>query len=59
MVSYADYEPGSGYYEVTYIVKETGVKLIRSFESESACYRFVNKLKHSKKCTLVSYPFFS
>ena len=59
MVSYADSESCSGYYEVTYIVKATGVKLVRSFDDEFACHRFVNKLRHSKKCTLVSYPYFS
>lgn len=60
MVSYADdCGPGSGFYEVVYIVKATGVKLVRSFDDEAACYRFVNKLRHSGKCTLISYPFFS
>ena len=46
------------YYNVTFIVKQTGEKLIKSFESEYSAYRFVYKLKHSKKCVLVSYPNF-
>lgn len=47
------------YYNVTYIVNETREKLISSFECEYSAWKFVNKLKHSKKCTLVSYPLFS
>lgn len=57
MVSYADSAPCTGCYEVTYIVKETGAKLIRSFDSERECARFINKLRHSKKCILVSWPY--
>ena len=58
MVSYADEKSVSGDYDVTYIVNETGAKLTRSFRSELAAYKFVNKLRHSKRCTLVAYPFF-
>lgn len=46
------------YHNVTFIVRETGEKLIKSFESEYMAYKFVNKLKHSKRCVLVSYPSF-
>lgn len=46
-------------YNVTYIVKESGVKLIRSFESEFMAYQFTNKLRHSKRCVLVSSPLFN
>lgn len=46
------------YYNVTFIVRETGVTLTKSFESEYAAYKFTNKLKYSKRCILVSYPLF-
>ena len=58
MTFYSESAP-AGYLEVTYIVKETGAKLTRTFTSEWECNKFVNKLRHSKKCKLVSYPFFS
>lgn len=41
---------------VIYIVNATGVKLARDFDSPYLANKFVNKLKHSKHCTLVSYP---
>lgn len=46
------------YYNVTFIVNETGEKLIKSFDSEFLARKFVNKLRYSKRCTLVSYPLF-
>ena len=46
------------FYNVTFFVVETGEKLTKSFESEYMAYKFVNKLKHSKRCILVSYPLF-
>ena len=52
------YESPPYYYNVTFIVKETGAQLIKSFESEYLAYKFVNRLKHSKRCILVSYPLF-
>lgn len=55
---YADQTPPY-YFNVTFIVKATGDKLTKSFESEYAAYQFVNRLKHSKRCVLVSYPLFS
>lgn len=54
---YADQTPPY-YYNVTFIVRETGAKLTKSFDSEYLAYKFVNKLKHSKRCVLVSYPLF-
>lgn len=48
----------SGYYKVTYIVNESGVRITKGFESPYLARKFVLKLKHSKKCTLVSYPIF-
>ena len=47
------------YYNVTYIVRKTGVKLVKSFDSEYLAYKFVNKLRHSKTCILVAYPVFN
>ena len=46
------------YYNVTFIVNATRETLTRSFDSEYLAWKFVNKLKHSKRCTLVSYPLF-
>lgn len=46
-------------YNVTFIVGETGKKLIRSFESELMAYQFTNKLRYSKRCILVSSPLFN
>ncbi len=45
-----------GYYNVTFIVNETRQKLTKSFDSPYLARVFVNKLRHSKRCTLVSYP---
>lgn len=55
---YSNCDVGTGYYKVTFFVNATNQKLTRSFDSEYQAYNFVNKLKHSKKCTLVSYPLF-
>lgn len=41
---------------VTFIVNASGKKLVRDFESPYLAHLFVNKLKHSRKCRLVSYP---
>ena len=46
-------------HNVTYIVKKTGVKLTKSFQSPYLARGFVNKLKRSKDCVLVSYPIFN
>ena len=46
------------YYNVTFIVRATGEALTKSFDSEYMARQFVNKLRHSKKCALVSYPTF-
>lgn len=53
-----DNETPPYYYNVRFIVKETGVGLTKSFDSEYMAYKFVNRLKHSKRCILVSYPIF-
>lgn len=41
-------------FEVRYMVNESGVIVTKAFKSEHECVVFINKLKHSKKCTLVS-----
>lgn len=46
------------YHNVTFIVKETGIKLIKSFDSPYLANKFANKLKHSKNCVLVSRPLY-
>lgn len=49
----------AGDFDVTYIVNATKQKLTRRCTSAYEAYKFVNKLRYSKKCTLVSYPNFS
>lgn len=44
---------------VTYIVLKSGVKVERHFDSYYLCKKFVNKLRYSSKCSLISYPTFS
>lgn len=51
-------QPEPYYYNVRFIIKATGVKLVKSFESPYNARQFVNKLKHSKRCVLLSYPNF-
>ncbi len=54
--TYADErDDGLGFYKVTFI-NERGVRLTRSFDSPYFTRQFVNKLRRSKKCKLVSYP---
>ena len=43
-----------GYYTVVYIVRATGKKLAMSFDSPYKADKFINKLKHSTRCDLVS-----
>lgn len=57
-ICYASERKNIGNYVVTFVVKATGQKLNRGFDSEYAARQFVNKLKHSSKCTLTSYPIF-
>lgn len=37
-------------------INEHGVRLVGESNSLYALRRFVNRLKRSKKCTLISYP---
>lgn len=56
-VSYAPrVQQPDGAYKVTYTVNATKDKLTRGFPSPFEARKFVNKLKFSKRCTLVSYP---
>lgn len=41
-------------YKVTFIVNESGVRVTKDFSSPYFANRFANKVKHSKKLTLVS-----
>lgn len=47
-----------GMYNVTFLVNETRERLTRSFDSPVFAKEFVRKLKHSKRCTLLSFPLF-
>lgn len=42
--------------EVCFIVVATGARVTKVFDSYPECRKFVNKLKHSKKCRLVYSP---
>ncbi len=44
---------------VVVFLNEHGDRCTREFDSEYLCRVFVNKLRHSKRCRLVSYPVFS
>lgn len=43
---------------VRFIVVATGAVVDKRFDSYYRCRNFVNKLRHSSKCRLVSYPNF-
>ena len=47
-----------GFYKVRFIINATNEYLVRGFDSPYLASKFVNKLKHSKRCTLVSCPAF-
>jgi len=55
---YADKDQSVGHLKVTYIVNKSGVRLTKGFDSEFLARKFVNKLRRSWVCTLVSYPIF-
>ena len=44
---------------VVFLVIESGARVEKVFDSEYLCRKFVNKLRHSKRCKLISYPSFS
>ena len=45
-------------YKVTF-KNEKGVELIKGFDSPYFMMKFVNKLKHSKTCALISHTYVS
>lgn len=45
-------------YDVTFYVVESGQTVTKRFDSPYLARKFVNKLKHSKKCRLLAYPIF-
>lgn len=50
-------EPRCSYSQYPVVFQnEKGVRLTREFDSPYLAARFVNKLRHSKRCTLISYP---
>ncbi len=55
---YIEEVPFPGFNDVVFIANNSGRKLVRQFDSPYTARKFVNKLKHSKRCTLVSYPDF-
>lgn len=55
---YVDEPIKSGFhYTVTFLNKDR-VQLARDFCSPYLAQKFVDKLRHSKTCTLISYPIF-
>ena len=46
----------SGFYEVIFLVNATKTQVTRKFSSPYLARKFVNKLRYSKRCTLVVYP---
>lgn len=51
-------DDGSGFYKVTFRENKTNRLLLRTFDSEYFCRKFVQKMKHSRRCTLLNYPLF-
>jgi hypothetical protein len=48
----------NGVYEVTFVVNATKTRVTRKFSSPYLARKFVNKLRYSKRCTLLAYPVF-
>lgn len=40
-------------------INERGSLVSKQFDSEFQCRKFVNKMKRSKKCVLISFPLFN
>lgn len=45
-------------YVVTFLVIESNTRVSKGFDSAYKCKNFVNKVRHSKKLRLLSYPYF-
>ena len=44
----------AGYYKVTFLVNATRTRLTKSFDSLHLARQFANKLRYSRRCTLIS-----
>ena len=53
---YIEEVPNVGAFDVVFISKDSGRKLVRNFDSPYLAKKFVDKLRYSKRCILVSYP---
>ena len=56
MAKYIEEVPFPGEFDVVFIVKKTGVKLVEEFTSPYLAKKFINKVRRSKDCELISYP---
>lgn len=52
-------DDSAGYFTVEFIVKETGVSLVRHFDSPYLARIFMNKVRRSKKLVLLGTGGFS
>lgn len=43
---------------VKFMVLESGAVVEKKFDSYLECRKFVNKMRHSRKCRLICYPNF-
>lgn len=44
---------------VVVFLNSSGERVRKEFDSEFLCRKFVNKIRFSKTCKLISYPLFS
>lgn len=44
---------------VVVFLNSSGERVRKEFDSEYLCRKFVNKIRFSKTCKLISYPLFS
>lgn len=49
-------ETTPGNLDVVFISRDSGKRLVRKFNSPYLANQFANKVRHSKKLRLVSYP---
>lgn len=45
-----------GHLEVVYLVLDSGTRVSKEFSSPYQCRLFINKIRHSKRVRLISYP---
>lgn len=43
-------------YTIVYMVKATGAKIKETFASPYACRVRMNRIRHGKRCELISWP---